>query len=248
MTAAEWLECTDPTPMFEYLRTQPTASGRKLRLFAAACCRRKWEWLGERSRRAVEALERYMDGAATANDLHLAYRGAYEDWIEEFGTHYPSTAAFCALSFENVSHHDAALGAATAIAEAVRCEASVRTGISLHGWHPPPVALIDPAARQACIKAGDRDMTAERAAQSHLIRDIFHGPRRAVYFRSHWRTDAVLNLALAIYGEAKFEALPILADALERTGCTNADILSHCRQAGEHVRGCWPVDLVLGKW
>ena len=24
-------------------------------------------------------------------------------------------------------------------------------------------------------------------------------------------------------------------------------ILNHCRQPGEHVRGCWVVDLVLGK-
>jgi hypothetical protein len=38
-----------------------------------------------------------------------------------------------------------------------------------------------------------------------------------------------------------------LWDALEEAGCTNADILNHCRQPGEHVRGCWVVDLVLGK-
>jgi hypothetical protein len=41
--------------------------------------------------------------------------------------------------------------------------------------------------------------------------------------------------------------MPILADALEDAGCDNADILQHCRGAGEHVRGCWVVDLVLGK-
>jgi hypothetical protein len=41
--------------------------------------------------------------------------------------------------------------------------------------------------------------------------------------------------------------MPILADALEDAGCDNADILNHCRQPGEHVRGCWVVDLVLGR-
>jgi hypothetical protein len=44
-----------------------------------------------------------------------------------------------------------------------------------------------------------------------------------------------------------FNRMPILGDALEEAGCTNPDILNHCRQPGEHVRGCWVVDLVLSK-
>jgi hypothetical protein len=57
----------------------------------------------------------------------------------------------------------------------------------------------------------------------------------------------VTALAKAIYGERAFDRLPILADALEEAGCTNAELLGHCRQPGVHVRGCWVVDLVLGK-
>ena len=41
--------------------------------------------------------------------------------------------------------------------------------------------------------------------------------------------------------------MPILADALQDADCNNADILDHCRGPGPHVRGCWVVDLVLGK-
>ena len=41
--------------------------------------------------------------------------------------------------------------------------------------------------------------------------------------------------------------MPILADALQDAGCDNDDILTHCRGEGPHVRGCWVVDLVLGK-
>ena len=57
----------------------------------------------------------------------------------------------------------------------------------------------------------------------------------------------MVKFAQAIYDDRDFDRLPILADALEEAGCTNADILAHCRQPGEHVRGCWVVDLLLGK-
>jgi hypothetical protein len=62
-----------------------------------------------------------------------------------------------------------------------------------------------------------------------------------------WLTPTVISLAQAIDAERAFDRLPILADALEDAGCTNADMLNHCRQPGEHVRGCWAVDLVLQK-
>ena len=45
----------------------------------------------------------------------------------------------------------------------------------------------------------------------------------------------------------EFSAMPILADAIQDAGCDSDDILSHCRGEGPHVRGCWVVDLVLGK-
>ena len=55
------------------------------------------------------------------------------------------------------------------------------------------------------------------------------------------------NRGQAIYDDRTFDRLPILADALEDAGCSAADILAHCRSGGEHVRGCWVVDLLLGK-
>jgi hypothetical protein len=44
-----------------------------------------------------------------------------------------------------------------------------------------------------------------------------------------------------------WEQVQILADALEDSGCTNQEILNHCRRPGEHARGCWCLDLILGK-
>jgi hypothetical protein len=54
-------------------------------------------------------------------------------------------------------------------------------------------------------------------------------------------------MARTIYEDRRFEFLPFLADALEEAGCTDASILNHCREPGEHVRGCWLLDLILGK-
>jgi hypothetical protein len=62
-----------------------------------------------------------------------------------------------------------------------------------------------------------------------------------------WNDGTVVKLAQAIYEDRAFDLLPVLADALEEAGCTNADILGHCRGPGPHVRGCWVVDLLLGK-
>ncbi len=57
----------------------------------------------------------------------------------------------------------------------------------------------------------------------------------------------VPKIAGTIYDERSFHDMPILADALEEAGCANTDILGHCRGDGPHVRGCWVVDLILGK-
>jgi hypothetical protein len=57
----------------------------------------------------------------------------------------------------------------------------------------------------------------------------------------------VKKLAAAIYDDTAFDRLPILADALEEAGCHDAEILAHCRGPGPHVRGCWVIDLLIGK-
>jgi len=80
-----------------------------------------------------------------------------------------------------------------------------------------------------------------------LIRDIFGNPFRPVAFSPDWRTSTAVAIARQMYDSRDFSAMPILADALQDAGCDNADILDHCRGPVPHVRGCWVVDLVLGK-
>jgi hypothetical protein len=87
--------------------------------------------------------------------------------------------------------------------------------------------------------------------QCNILRELLGPlPFRAILFNPDWlawQSGVVLKLAQAIYDERAFDRLPILGDALEESGCTDADILNHCRRPGEHVRGCWVVDLILGK-
>ena len=88
---------------------------------------------------------------------------------------------------------------------------------------------------------------AERAFQCLAVKDIFGNPFRSGTFDPTWKTPTVVQLAQALYEDRHFEDLPVLADALEEAGCTNADILDHLRSHGPHVRGCWPLDLILGR-
>lgn len=81
-----------------------------------------------------------------------------------------------------------------------------------------------------------------------LLHDIFGNPFRPVALDRTWLTSDVLALAGGIYAERAFDRMPILADALQDAGCTNDDVLTHCRDTQlAHVRGCWVVDLLLGK-
>jgi hypothetical protein len=87
---AQWAASTNPETLLDFLRDSGKG-GRKLRLFAAACCRRIWGLLGDvRSREAVEAAERYADVLATADELEAAssraeaaYRAVEDTTIEQ---------------------------------------------------------------------------------------------------------------------------------------------------------------------
>jgi hypothetical protein len=58
----------------------------------------------------------------------------------------------------------------------------------------------------------------------------------------------VLALARGIDAERAFDRLPVLADVLQDAGCDDAEVLDHCRDTTTaHDRGCWVIDLVLGR-
>lgn len=96
------------------------------------------------------------------------------------------------------------------------------------------------------ISGSDED--AFHALVMSMIHDVFDRRLfRPPTFDSSWRTSTVLSLANGIYQEKAFDRLPILADALMEAGCEDADILNHCRATQLHIRGCWALDLALGR-
>ena len=106
------------------------------------------------------------------------------------------------------------------------------------------MAATTPAAGPESAKVW-RDAQWEHA---DFLRDLFGNPRKPSSFDPSWRTGTVLALAHQMYDGREFGAMPILADALQDAGCDNDDVLNHCRAANQvHVRGCFVVDLVLGK-
>jgi hypothetical protein len=128
---------------------------------------------------------------------------------------------------------------------------------------PPPYVLAFGAAlaavsSQAAEAASASSKAAaafagrgELASQAALLHCIFGNPFRAPpSIDLAWlayNDGAVRKLAQSIYDERAFGRLLMLADAVEEAGCADAGILAHCREPGEHVRGCWVVDLLFGK-
>jgi hypothetical protein len=131
--------------------------------------------------------------------------------------------------------------------ELMKGRASIGTSdlsvVLAHAASPIAAHAAEWGIRGARLAADER---VERVTQSALLRCIFN-PFRPVTLNPAWRTSNAIALAQSIYDDRAFDRLPILADALEDAGCDNADILNHCRQRGEHVRGCWVVDLILGR-
>ncbi|HYT90402.1 MAG TPA: hypothetical protein VEL76_16980 [Gemmataceae bacterium] len=229
MTAREWSAATDLSLMLNALRGR--VSDRKLRLFAVACCRHIWELLpDERSRSAVEVAEQYADGLASQRE-----RGAARAAALGAAGRYNRKEAWAAYWTASYNLGESLWNACEAAVEATaRAAASAAAG----GTSAEQVAAWD-AARAA----GARHQTT-------LLREILGDPDRRVTVDPSWLTwngGLVRDLARTVYDERRFEDLPIVADALEEAGCTDAALLAHCRSAAPHVRGCWALDILLGK-
>ena len=92
----------------------------------------------------------------------------------------------------------------------------------------------------------DRNTKKESKAQASLVREVIGNPFRLVALDPAWLSDTVVSLARQVHGTEDFGSMPILADALQDTGCEDEAVLTHCRDPKQsHVRGCWVLDLIL---
>jgi hypothetical protein len=240
MTQAEWLACHDVNEMLDYLKEEAKVvrslkGRRKLRLFACGCCRQVWQLIEDcRSRRLVELSEQLADGLAVPTDLAEAEAAARSA---------KSDADVASAGFSSMTHIrrvGAAIGAALqTVAKESHAAARKSSGLALCSmggfWS---------------IEEPNPAWEAQEKRQTDLLQCIFGNLFHSLKVTPTWLTwnnGTARRIAQAIYEERAFDRLPILADALEEAGCTDADILNHCRQPGEHARGCWVVDLLLGK-
>jgi hypothetical protein len=237
MTEAEWLMSADPDPMCRYLEKTHFAQ-RKPRLVAVAWCRR----LPDPSlRTALTLVELFADGMVGQEDLRRAERAANEIAHHGYDTSTPTTS---------VLYH-----AATAMEQAIYYDPDApythhMTDVSRHIAYSAGYAAA-PATREGWerdrLVVFQKAEATERQAMAELVREVLGNPFRPVTLDRAWLTSTVVALARQMYDARDFSPMPILADALQDAGCDNEDILGHCRGPGPHVRGCWVVDLVLGK-
>jgi hypothetical protein len=230
MDEATWNVSPNPFQMLNFLQTSGWGSDRKLRLLSCAFCRAVEHLLTDECyRSALEVAERYADGEADVSELRQAHAVVMQ-------------ASNRTEEYDWSADKQGMLQAANAL-----------------GWATESREPLDPPAHLAGLTAlGAKNAAltcplteAEvHAAQCALIRDILGPlPFRSVAFALPVAGDnrTVRRLAQSIYDERAFHEMPILGDALEDAGCADAGILAHCRAAGDHVRGCWVIDLLLGK-
>ena len=221
MTEQEWLDSTESGKMLAVVRARLDP---RLRRFAVECCRRIRHLIADEVfHAAADAGEAFADDPRNEKStIKVMAAAAIEGWRHR--NRYASAAD---------RHRLCAADGALATCASTDWNAAFN-------------------AAQAAAKAANRNDpdccdSAELEYQADIFRCIFGNPYQSVAFDSTWRTPTALQLAESIDSDRAFDRLPILADALLKAGCTNADILRHCQSVKPHVRGCWVVDLILSK-
>jgi hypothetical protein len=218
MIEAEWPTSTEPDSMLYQIRD--TATDRKLRLFAIACA--KHNPLLPQDHQAswlIAMAEQYVEGAIDPYRLESARREA-ERLAEDYWL-------------------DAWGGIGRAILVPITVQVAVADPLEIRSvWH----------MAKSVWDAGDEAI--ERRWLASVLRDLFGNPWHPVSLDPmlrRWNGGVAVTLAQEMYESCEFSRAPLLGDMLEDAGCTDPQVLEHLRGPGPHVRGCWVVDLLLGK-
>jgi len=231
VTEADWWVATGPEGLIDWLFFDALAADRKLRLFSVAACQPLRRLVGDPGILAdLDLAEAFADGQVDAAALATARAAGWT----RLHTRQPNSQA---------------LPREVGMAELV-CfsplfgENAPRDRESYPGEEDIPYAR---SVAQGMNHQSRRETVLPRLVP--LLHDIFGPlPFREVAILPEWLTSDVTALARGIYDEKAFDRMPILADALQDAGCDNDEVLTHCRRENwEHTRGCWVIDLLLGR-
>jgi hypothetical protein len=236
MTEAEWQACQDPQAMLEFLKKK--ASDRKLRLFAVALGHSVRHLLADkRLKDAIDVSERFADGLAGVPEIDAAYTNA-------------SAALRLSPTIgnpENWTSTDHAAG--------------VASDLVISPIEGPPLGRVAYRMVESALWLAEK-ATGENARgqmeRAALFRCIFGNPFRPPKLDPSWLTwnsGTIATAAASAYEERELPSghldntrLAVIADMLEEAGCTDTAFLSHLREPeAVHVRGCFALDLILGK-
>ncbi|WP_246523278.1 hypothetical protein [Gemmata palustris] len=250
MTEHEWRQETSVHALLRFIA--PNVSDRKLHLYEVAHLRRIAALLPlPECLAGIDVLERFADGEATREDIQQL---DYDLEGAAFRFEYYGRGSSPPLPFKD---HDVARAIQQLeqmpreqleelVNDATYMNRTPREILMSAAYSVHTAVNFIPFVRSYPELMGREDCPEPFESLPHF-RDIFGNPFRPVVFSPSWRTSTVVALASQMYESRDFSAMPILADALQDAGCDSADILDHCRGPGPHVRGCWVVDLVLGK-
>ncbi|MGF1581995.1 MAG: hypothetical protein ACFCD0_21935 [Gemmataceae bacterium] len=234
-----WNVQSDPALMLDKVKTT-YRHDRKYRLFAIASCERLSQvQMDTEATRVLEFAKLYVEDHLTIMELWSALLQLLPRHARQQGK---GGAIFPILHREAV--------AKACLSRSLLYEQKPKTELAqLFRFGAEEAIFAAEQAREAELAvAAEFTPMREKVAQAELIRDIFPNPEfPPSTIESRWLNDDVHRLAEYIYENECFEQMPILADALEEAGCSDPQILDHCRNGLSHVRGCWVVDGLLGK-
>ncbi|WP_143393384.1 hypothetical protein [Fimbriiglobus ruber] len=257
MTKEEWDECNDASRLLAIFSELAVASGeyppskgqlaicrrfftpaRKFRLFAIACCRQLSPFLAiPYARDAVDMAERYVDGQETMESLIDMHEFAEQTFATVLNESEPSSPMTLSLAM---------------ILNTLWAEISRHYG-NIEGADYIPLNFVSEVISQQC---SDIYKSPEETSQSSttgnrylvgLVRCIFGNPFSPFNLDRANLTSAVSSFARQMYSTKDFSPMPLLADALQEAGCTDENVLRHCRGSGPHTKGCFVVDVILEK-
>lgn len=231
MTPAEWSVCDNPDAMLAALANNPDP--RRWRLFVRALLRELGHLLPDlHSRRSLLALQRADEGDVDLVTLAEARREAVASRHLIYSPNFPHGGM----------------------------NRQMRTRIKGVNQALLQATLPDPEPQDRAIhvasilrQADTRDRNWEPRIRSlccEILRDIFGNPYEPLEVSLAWLNGMgreAVRIAQTIYDDRTFDELPILADALEDAGCPSIALSEHCRETGRHGRGCWAIDVLLGR-